>query len=141
MATKKREQKPRHEPFEGRNPTGKFYKITADMVESPAWIDLSLTQTGLYFKLKTKYQVKKSGGVIISTNENDISLPVSEWGPLYHWNYRAYKRDMDALKEHGFIKVVENNRYTRQANIYGLSAEWTKWTPPPTHAIAKQDEK
>lgn len=123
MATKKRQQKPSHQPFEGRDPHGQFYKITFDMQKSGAWQSLSLRQRGLYGELKSKYRQKVEREQLVNSNIDDISIPESEWRKLYG-NYRTFKADMDALIERGFIRVVARGKYTRTPNIYGFTADW-----------------
>lgn len=102
--------------------------ITHDMIESPAWNDLSLRQQGLYLHLKSKYVRKTVRGQLISSNRDDISIPKAEWAELYgHGN--TFRADMKALFDHGFITLMRSGKATRTCNLYGFSAEWQHWTP------------
>ncbi len=119
-----------HQPFEGRNPNGKFTKITADMMTSSAWRDLTLRQRGLYQHLKAKYTQKTIHG-IVDSNIDDISLPRSEWLPNLYTGYRTFEKDMTKLMENGFIRAIRRGGCERKCNIYGFTDDWTKWKPPP----------
>ena len=117
-----------HQPFEGNNPRGAFTKITIDMMHSPAWKALNLRQHGSYFVLKSKYRQKMMGGVMTSSNKDDISFPKVEWS-LYYTDYRTYKKDMDQLMDLGFIRLIQSGRTTRTPNIYGFCDKWKVFSP------------
>ena len=123
MASRRRKDRSIHQPFEGANPRGQFTKITFDMMQSKAWKDLSLRQRGLYLQLKSKYREKKLDDVVVESNRDDISLPEAEWRGLYG-NYNTFKKDMDALRQHGFIKIVARAKYMGKPNIYGFDDAW-----------------
>ena len=124
-----RAKKPTHQPFEGRDPRGAFCKITADMMNSKAWALLTLQQRGLYLHFKAKYRQKVVAGHFVSSNQDDLCFPVSEWSPLYHGNYRSFKADMQALIDLGFIRVVADRHHIRLATIYGLDDGWQRDPP------------
>lgn len=122
MASKK--DKAIHQGFEGRDKRGQFTKITGDMMKSQAWQALTLRQRGLYLTLKSKYREKKLDNVVVESNKDNISMPETEWRCLYG-NYNTFKKDMDALKQHGFIKTVARAKYMGKPNIYGFDDAWT----------------
>ena len=113
----------KHRNFESRTDQGKFTKVCDDMMQSSAWASLSLRQRGLYLELKSKYTQKVSGGQIISDNADDISMPKSEAQKLYS-ELRTFRKDMDALIDRGFLRMVHCGFNTRTVNIYGFSDRW-----------------
>jgi hypothetical protein len=132
-----RKKRYKHQPFESRTEQGKFTKICNDMMESPAWESLNLRQRALYLELKSKFNVNKSSGMVISENSQNISMPKSEWSLLYG-DYRTFKADMDWLIELGFVKLVQSGKTTRTCNIYGLIGDWKTITAvKPRHEIYK----
>ena len=127
MARKKADGR-RHQPFEGKNSSGAFTKITNEMMQSPAWEDLNIRQQGLYLRLKSKYREKRVNGVTVESNVDNISLPKAEWHIIYG-DYRTFKKDMDALHEKGFIRTVARAKYMGEPNIYGFTDKWTEYKP------------
>ena len=125
--------KPMHQPFEGRNPQGQFTKITKDMMDSPAWRDLSLRQRGLYLHLKSKYRQKTLHGNLESSNRDNLSLPYSEWYQELYGDYRTFSKDMRKLEDNGFIRTVRYGKATHECNLYELTGDWSKWEPPKQH--------
>lgn len=99
------------------------------MMDSEAWQALTLRQQGLYLHLKRKYRPKIKSGRYISSNENDISIPKAEALTLYG-NLRTFWADLDALIDHGFMKLVHSGYTTREPNIYGFSARWKDYGNP-----------
>ena len=122
-------KKPSHQPFEGKNRTGLFFKITNEMVSSPAWRDLSLEARGLYVEFKAKYRQRVDDGKVVSCNVDDISMPVSEYSAFC--GQRKFERTRDELISHGFIQLLKRQKYMGQPNIFGLSDEWQNWRAPP----------
>jgi hypothetical protein len=125
-------KKSMHESFEGRNPRGSFTKLTHDMLNSSAWKDLNPRQRYLYLHLKSKYRQKRARGYLESSNQDNISLPKSEWTELYG-DYRTFIQDIRKLEDNGFIRTVRYGKATHQCNLYGFIGDWDKWTssPPP----------
>lgn len=101
---------------------GKFAKICGTMTSSMAWKKLSMRQKGLYLSLKIKY-TKKSDG---SDNSNDISIIEAEFKDDYK-SKNTLMKDVDALIDYGFIKLIRNGKYARKPNIYGFSDKWKKY--------------
>ena len=116
----------KHQPFESSTEQGKYTKICDDMMTSPAWQRLSLRQRGLYLYMKTKYTQKKINGQIISDDANDISIPMVEAKQIYG-DLRTFRKDLDMLISHGFIKQVSCGVIARSVNIYGFSDYWKNY--------------
>ena len=119
----KKQSKPMHQPFEANNLRGRFAKICHDMMDSPAWKNLSLRQQGLYLAFKKRYCQKKEMGEVISSNQDMIKFPKSEFMKIYG-DDRTFRKDLKALIENGFIHLVESGRPTRTPNLYGFSERW-----------------
>lgn len=119
-------KKSTHNSFESNTEHGRFAKITQDMMNNVAWQALTLRQRGLYLHLKSKYTQRVEHGIIINSNEKDISIPASEAKILYG-DLRTFRKDMDALIECGFIDLIESGRNTRTCNIYGFSDRWKNY--------------
>ena len=116
----------KHQPFESGTEQGKFTKVCDDMMDSPAWAALSLRQQGLYLALKRKYTQKVSGGILISDNADNISLPKSEALTMYG-TLRSFRVDIDKLIACGFIRLIQSGFNTRTVNIYGFSDRWKRY--------------
>lgn len=104
---------------------GKFAKICETMMKSMAWKDLTMRQRGLYLELKIKY-TKKSDG---SDNSEDISITEKEYKNEYK-NKNTLFKDVDALINNGFIRVINHGKYARRPNIYGFSDKWKNYNTP-----------
>lgn len=130
----------KHQPFESDTDYGKFTKVCDDMMLSPAWADLTLRQRGLYLELKRKYTQKRSNGVVLFHNVDNISMPKSEALTVYGTT-RSFRDDIDALIAHGFIRLVQSGFNTRTVNIYGFSDRWKKYGRPdfviPANALRR----
>ena len=90
------------------------------MTKSKAWLDLSLRQRQLYFEFKSKFRVNLK---TLETNQDNISIPKSEAIKMYG-DLRTFRKDIDALIEHGFIYQKESGFNTRTVNIYAFSEKW-----------------
>ena len=127
--------KPIHELFEGREPQGGFWKLTYSMTRSPAWQDLTLRQRGLYMELKMRLEYmgkserEHGGHNTVYANRDGITFPISQWHKLYKRNYRAFKQDIDALMDHGFIRKTRSGYASRDSDFYGFWADWIRWRP------------
>ena len=117
---KHKNKPPNNYPFESANTRYDFIKICRDMTKSKAWLDLTLRQRQLYFEFKSKFRVNTK---TMETNKDDISIPKSEALKLYG-DLRTFRKDIDALIEHGFIYQKECGFNTRTVNIYGFSEKW-----------------
>lgn len=125
MADRKKKHEQFFYSFESRKSRGKFVKVADDMMDSVAWKNLKLTQRGLYYEFKRKF-TKRSNG---DTNQNDISMPKSEAERLYG-DLRTFRKDIDALIAHGFLKSVRSGYTTREVSIYGFSERWKDYGTP-----------
>ena len=117
---KRKNKPPNNYPFESSNTRFDFIKICRDMTKSKAWLDLSLRQRQLYFEFKSKFRVNSK---TLDTNKDNISIPKSEAMKLYG-DLRTFRKDIDALIEHGFIYQKECGFNTRTVNIYAFSEKW-----------------
>ncbi|MBR4235762.1 MAG: hypothetical protein IKR85_06835 [Clostridia bacterium] len=115
-----------HQQWEGREPNGRFAKITYDMLNSEAWKALTLRQRGLYVQLKAKYYQKVVRGVIVEANTENITMPRSEYMEFYQ-SAHTFLSDMRKLTECGFIKVKESGRKSRTPNIYAFTDGWIQY--------------
>lgn len=126
--SRNRNNKSTHFSFEGRYATGRFLKITLDMRNSRAWKELNVRQRGLYLEMKAEFRVtKNSDGSIEFCNEHGFKFPKATWGPLYNNNYLAFRDDLKALVERGFIRLVLSGKKDRKPNTYTFSSDWQNW--------------
>lgn len=116
------------EPFECSPYESKaFVRIFLDMVNSPAFKDLSYKQQLLYFYMKTQFCQKDS------KKPNGKHLQFYFNRGLYkntlelYSNDGQFRKDRDALIKHGFIICVENGFNTRSKSIYQFSDKWQNY--------------
>lgn len=132
-ANKQTRTKYEFKSFESRSKNTKRYcRITKDMQESPAWLDLSPFAITVYLMLKTKYNLG---------NADNLSLTYKEG--LKHMCQTRFTKSVDELIDHGFIYLVRQAWTSRECNLYGLSAEWQKWGTEEFKVISrsKRDSK
>lgn len=98
------------------------------MLTSPAFRDLTAQQARLYLFCKAQYYAEKQ-----KPNNDPLCFTMnkSKWSGLYGLydenNGRGFRRDMEALIDHGFIVCVECGACTRTKSIYRFSSEWQRW--------------
>ena len=116
------------EPFECSPYESKAYvRIFLDMVNSPAFKDLSYKQQLLYFYMKIQFGQKDS------KKPNGKHLQFYFNRGLYkntlelYSNDGQFRKDRDNLIEHGFIICVENGSNTRSKSIYQFSDKWQNY--------------
>ena len=116
------------EPFECSPYESKaFVRIFLDMVNSPAFKDLSYKQQLLYFYMKTQFCQKDS------KKPNGKHLQFYFNRGLYkntlelYSNDGQFRKDRDALIMHGFIICIENGSNTRSKSIYQFSDKWQNY--------------
>lgn len=116
-------------PFESKGNTSDISSnIYMSMLTSPAFRDLSAQQVTLYLYCKAQYYGEKK-----KPNNDSLCFTMnkSKWSGLYGLydgnNGRGFRRDMEALIEHGFITCVECGAVTRTKSIYRFSSEWQRW--------------
>lgn len=116
------------EPFECSPYESKaFVRIFLDMVNSPAFKDLSYKQQLLYFYMKIQFgqkESKKPNGKHLQFYFNR-GLYKNTLG-LYS-NDEQFRKDRDALIMHGFIICIENGFNTRSKSIYQFSDKWQNY--------------
>jgi hypothetical protein len=113
--------KQNYRPFQSSK-GGRFIALFDDMMESPAWEQLTSSEIVLYLYMLKKFRVKYVKGMVDKSNENDISMPKQEYMKLM--NNRTFFKSIDHLIELGFIKVIEGRYATRECNIYGFNDAW-----------------
>jgi hypothetical protein len=111
-----------------------YLRLYHDMLTSPAWGSLSLRQRGLYLAFKGLYKEKRADGKIISSNKDEIHFsgqeatkPGSDGEKPLYGDQHTFFKDLDALIDAGFIRVVQTGYYTRSATVYGFSDRWRKY--------------
>jgi hypothetical protein len=125
-----------------------FVRIYHDFMESPAWRSLSLRQRGLYVEFLRRYKEKRANGEIVSSNKDEIHFTEQEATrkgpngekPLYGSKI-TFSKDVKALIEAGFIRVVQSGYYSRSVNVYGFSSRWKQYQPGKPPAIPEQDRQ
>ena len=123
-----------NEKWESFKPIGaKFTKICDDMQDSDAWHRLTLRQQGLYLFLKKKYK---------GTNADDIHITDKDKRIIKLSDNTLYK-DIDALIDYGFIKLVKHGKVVHKPNVYGFSAIWREYGTDKffIHPSYKRDTK
>ena len=128
---RRRKSKHTFEPYE-KSPNGAnaFVRLCFEMLDSPAFHDLTASQKALYL-----YCLRESHG---SATRDDANHDVA----LFYMNHalrtkvhglysagdtRGFDRDMAALIEHGFVDCVKSGYKSRDKNIYRLSSRWLHW--------------
>lgn len=113
------------EPFECSPYESKAYvRIFLDMVNSPAFKDLSYKQQLLYFYMKIQFGQKDS------KKPNGKHLQFYFNRGLYkntlelYSNDGQFRKDRDALIKHGFIICIDDGSLTRSKTIYQFSDKW-----------------
>lgn len=95
--------------------TEPFVKLPKDMLESPAWMDLSLRARDLFVRLDKKYNGKNNGDLSMPLSElkrdNELSSPTS------------LRKALDELWSHGFIRQTREGSFgsTRVCNLWALT--------------------
>lgn len=128
-----------NEKWESKKSSGaKFTKICDDMQESDAWKKLTLRQHGLYLFLKRKY-TKKSDG---TDNASDLHITDKDKRIIGLSDNTLYK-DIDALIDYGFIKLIKHGKVVHKPNIYGFSDMWREYGTDKffIHPSYKRDTK
>ena len=121
-----KKKKQGHFPFESKTKFGEFTKICSDMLESPAGIELTAAQIGLYLQIKKKFRPKVVHGKVVSENSQNISFTKAE-GLKSFGDGRTFFKNIDRLIDLGFIDCIASGYTTRTCNIYGLSERWKQY--------------
>ncbi|PKM82558.1 MAG: hypothetical protein CVU89_03395 [Firmicutes bacterium HGW-Firmicutes-14] len=102
--------------FESRTKTAKHLRITNNMIESPAWQNLSCYAITVYVHMKAKYNF---------SNQDDISMTYEEAKKLMA--KATFSKAIDELIETGFIQLIRQSWTARQPNIYSFSEMWQQY--------------
>lgn len=117
-----------------------FVQLYHDMLDSPAFHDLSGSQAKLFLycrreafgRAQSDYESGNIEGLSFSGESSRLfylnEALVKKQHKLYNANdKRGFRRDMEALVSHGFVDVVLNRAVSHKPNVYALSTRWTKW--------------
>lgn len=122
-----------------RRPKGsaQFVQLYADLLDSPAFHDLSPKAKVLYI-----YCLRESHGAAMRNNAPEGGMGDER---LFYMNHalrtkvhelyapsdtRCFERDMAALIEHGFVDVTRSGYERREKTVYRLSSRWNLWGSP-----------
>ena len=119
------QKKPFESNGDGSDTSANLYM---SMLTSKAFQDLTAQQARLYLFCKAQYYAEKKKP---NNDQLCFTMNKSKWSGLYKLydenNGRGFRRDMEALIEHGFIVCVECGAFTRTKSIYRFSSEWQRW--------------
>lgn len=91
----------------------KYMRLTDNMMQSKAWLDLSCFSIALYVSIKAKFNF---------TNADDLEYTYKEGYKLMA--KATFTKSLDELIDHGFIYVVRQGTLNKECSIFGLSKEW-----------------
>lgn len=134
MAGKKSKAKPPR-PDEAHAGETRFFRVHTDMLESPAYKDLSPMQKILLIHCKNEAhgraqadEKKRTGKPAAeSLFYMNRGLYVSKFNLYSEGNYKGFRRDMAALIEHGFVDCVRSGYSERTQSLYRLSGRWKSY--------------
>lgn len=138
---KKRAKKVNHEPFQTKGNGSGFVALHWDMMDSPAWSELTANDIQLYLLFRRKHKPDFDYNKPNGSNSNNLTMPkvgrdtgrdntgrykdVAHRGYGKHMTQAAFDKSIDHLIELGFIrKVEEYPRKLRKPIIYGFSEMW-----------------
>lgn len=106
---------------------GRMIALYIDMLDSKAGQILLADAKAyqLYSLLLKKYTAKFEHGILISSNKDNISIPVAEY--MKYMTQRTFEKCIDKLIGLGFIKLIRSGYSTRTCNIYGFSDMWKNY--------------
>lgn len=112
--------------------------IYDSMLVSPAFKALTKGQRLLYVYMKKMYyghrRPIKDDPLSFTFNQCKWikdKKHTNKYGFELYSNKNQFYKDRDALVNHGFIEIVENNKNQRESNIYRFSDKWRTWQPKP----------
>ena len=99
--------------------------IYASMLQSKAFLDLSLSARALYVYM----ELQLYGQPAVDNDETVFYFNQGLWMKTYklYTKHEQFKRDRTELIEHGFIEEVENGKNTRTKSKYKFSDKWKHW--------------
>jgi hypothetical protein len=113
-----RKRNTRFKSFEGTKENDRHIRQTDSMMDSLAWMDLSLAAKVLYGEIKRRYT---------GDNHTRIELPHSSLIERKVLSKNIITNTFDSLVKHGFIEVIREGGPARTANQYALSDKWQQW--------------
>jgi hypothetical protein len=99
--------------YEGKKATDKHIRLTADMMLSKAYIELSDAAKTVYTYMK-----------LYSCGNDVFEYPIS-LGQKY-MSKPTFLRAKEELIEKGFIEYEQHNQFCRSKNVFRLSGVWNK---------------
>lgn len=124
-------KKQTYQPHQRRpNSSVAFVQVFHDMLDSPAFHDLTAKQVQLFL-----YCLRETHGRATADDpqhdtarfyfNRHLQTVVHElYAPS---DYRGFERDMQSLIEHGFCDMVSSGYATKEKNVYRLSSRWHHW--------------
>ena len=97
--------------YEGKKAKDKHVRLTADMMLSKAYLELSDSAKAVYNYMK-----------LYSCGSDTFEYPVSL--ALKYTSKSTFLRVKDELIEAGFIEYEQHNQFCRTKNVFKLSGEW-----------------
>lgn len=114
-----------------------FVRFFLDQIQSPAFISLTPKQRLLYFYMKLQFCQKNSTKPEGKPEQFYFNRALYKDRFHLYSNDAQFRRDRDALIQHGFITCRENGAITRSKSIYAFSDEWQRYGTKDFHLSAK----
>lgn len=99
--------------FESHTKKGKHLRIADNMMDSPAWAELSVYAESIYLLMKKKFNYH---------NAENISLTYKEG--MQKMSKDRYRDSLDELIDYGFIKIIGGGWTVQKATIFAFSDQW-----------------
>lgn len=129
-----RAKKQERKPWQRRaNASRQWNPIYNDLLDSPAFHDLTPSQKVLYFycQRETHGDAMRDSGTQderVFFMNRALRCKTHQLYPLS--DTRAFERDMAQLVGHGFVDCLQSGLDTRTKSLYRLSARWCDWGTP-----------
>jgi len=135
-------------PYHARRPgctSSQHVEIFFDMLDSPAFHDLTRSQVALFLYCKRSTHGSATRDYYEGRFEGKLTLTEPEAVSIFYMNFaqvsktyelypesskRCFRDDMAALIEHGFVDTILNGSGQRKKIVYMLSSRWHKWGTP-----------
>lgn len=139
MSRTKKGQDYAKKPFESDlSSSDVFARLFKSMLVSDAWRDLTPQQRNLYVVCKLQMYDEKHKP---NNDSRQFTMAQGKWsfyGLYDKRNGSGFRRDMEALILHGFIRCVQNGANTRTKSVYAYSDQWRFWGTEAFH-VTEQD--
>lgn len=121
-------RKTKHKPrlFEKRGNSNLSCVLYAEMLQSPAWYQLSNNAKVLYSYMKLQLYGQKDKPQERQDCFVFNKAMYTKTYPLFK-NGEQFNKHCHELIQYGFIEEVENGHTTRTKNIYRYSDKWQSW--------------